>query len=421
MKDGTFLATADAVVDPLEPNPRANTVLYRRSPEGLRVLAVGARADCARHEASAHAERIDLPGIVIVPAFVNAHAHLDLTHVGSQPFDPETQTFTQWLASIRSTRTLDPADIRGSVALGIERSLAGGVIAVGDISGADHNLTLELLRESELRGVCFAELFGLAGRQAASIARMRELIALAPHADRGVRLGLQPHAPYSAGPELLRAASETGLPVSTHLAETLEERELLKRGTGDFHTFLESLGLWTSDIAQGFGGATPIERTLSAIDGRALLAAHVNDCRESEIEALAAANVSVVYCPRAHESFGHPSTIGPHRYREMLDRGITVCLGTDSIVSLPPTSAHRITPFDDARLLLRRDGLNPVTALQLITTNGAHALGMPIDLFRLHDSPHEITGLLALDADGSGASALARAFAGSGGMTWLAR
>lgn len=421
IKDGTFLVSADAVVDPLKPDPRADAVLFRRSSEGVRVLAVGANADLARHEASPHAERIDAIGSVVVPAFVNAHTHLDLTHIGPRSFDHETHTFTSWLDGIRAQRSFDSDDVGASVEAGIERSISGGVIAMGDISGADHARTLEALRASDLLGVSFAEFFGLADRQAASIERMHDLVNSTAPDERGVRLGLQPHAPYSAGPELVRAAMDTGLPVSTHLAETLAERELLARACGEFRTFLDSLGLWTEAVAKSFGNTTPIARTLDTIGGEPLLAAHVNDCTDEELDALAESNVRVAYCPRAHETFGHPAGIGPHRYQEMLDRGINVCLATDSIVSLPADSAHRISPLDDARLLVKRNSLDPLLALRMITTNGADALGLPRDLFRLHDATHDVAGLLALRADGIGDSPIACAFAGSGGITWLAR
>jgi cytosine/adenosine deaminase-related metal-dependent hydrolase len=62
---------------------------------------------------------------------------------------------------------------------------------------------------------------------------------------------------------------------------------------------------------------------------RPVLLAHVNYADDADLELLAGSSASVVYCPRTHAFFGH----APHRYREMLARGINVCLGTDSLAS----------------------------------------------------------------------------------------
>jgi cytosine/adenosine deaminase-related metal-dependent hydrolase len=105
----------------------------------------------------------------------------------------------------------------------------------------------------------------------------------------------------------------------------------------------------------------PPERTIPVV------LAHVNYCDNAELMAIAAARASVAYCPRTHAFFGHP----PHRYREMLEAGINVCLGTDSRASSPDLSVLR-----EARLLVERDGISPALGLEMVTRNGAVALGV---------------------------------------------
>ncbi len=73
--------------------------------------------------------------------------------------------------------------------------------------------------------------------------------------------------------------------------------------------------------------------------------------------------------------FRSPAAFGPHRYRQMQEAGITVALGTDSIINLD--RADRLSPFDDARLLVSRDHLTPIAALGMLTVAGARALGLP--------------------------------------------
>jgi cytosine/adenosine deaminase-related metal-dependent hydrolase len=206
------------------------------------------------------------------------------------------------------------------------------------------------------------------------------------------RLGLQPHAPYSVDPAgfahavaLAERIGEKAL-LSTHLAETHDERIFVEHARGPHRAMLESLGLWQGPESAGVGnGLRPIrhlERPLAARPGR-WLAAHVADAADNEIDLLARLGVSVAYCPRSSAYFRTDTDLGPHRYRDMLAAGINVCLGTDSIVNLD--TPGRITPLDDARLLYQRDQTDPVLLVAMATVHGAAAIGLDTSLFALKE------------------------------------
>lgn len=381
---------------------------------GCTLITVGHPAEIDRHPANAEVHphrRRSLPTSVIIPALVNAHAHLDLTHIGPRPFDPGTG-FVGWAMSlVRANRatTLDAA--LASLRRGIALSLAGGVVAVGDILGAlppnTHQLedprailNRELTAAFGPMGIGFAEVFGVGASQTRAAAEL----------DRLAKSGcsLQPHAPYSAGRSVYRHAArlcaESNPPprLSTHLAETLDERRFIMEGQGPFREPLERIGVWDHHAAAEVGhGAHPIEHALGSLGTLVpLLAAHVNDCPSPLIPRLRDAQVSVAYCPRAHEYFLHPHTTGPHRYRDMLEAGVNVCLGTDSIINLPADQSNRISPLDDMRLLFQRDRTDPATLLALATTHGAKALALSPSHFTL--TPGPMAGLLAIDVSGTG-------------------
>jgi cytosine/adenosine deaminase-related metal-dependent hydrolase len=76
--------------------------------------------------------------------------------------------------------------------------------------------------------------------------------------------------------------------------------------------------------------------------------------------------VAIAFCPRTHARFGH----APHPYRALLERGVVVCLGTDSLASSPSLSV-----LDEMRFLHRRDdSLNGPLLLTMATLFGAWAL-----------------------------------------------
>jgi cytosine/adenosine deaminase-related metal-dependent hydrolase len=332
---------------------------------------------------------------LIMPAFVNAHTHLDLTHIGPQPHEPD-DGFVSWVNMIREQRASDDEHITQCVRLGIERSLAGGVIAVGDIAGAPAgrltDAPIRTLAHSPMLGVSYLEFFGIGKTAAAAIRRVEAFLdehapaILDSIADSGVQLGLQPHATNTIDLSVYRwvaqAAASRGLPLSTHLAETPEEREFIAQGTGPQRELLERLGVWDDSILDHIAkGNHPIEHLRSVLETRQMLVAHVNDATDAGIELLAETKTSVAYCPRGSSYFGAASHFGPHRYAEMLDAGVNVCLGTDSIVNLDTT--YRISTLDEIRMLWKQGDHDANQLLSMGTINGARALGLSEQLFSI--------------------------------------
>lgn len=383
-----------------------------------RILARGRVREVEQHPAVARAHRIDLTGNVLIPGLVNAHTHLDLTHLGPVEHDPGAG-FVAWVDRIREGRCRDEDGIAQSVELGIQMSLAGGVIAVGDIAGAPggrpSTVPYRVLRASILRGVSFLEFFAIGSGEEASLARVEAIASELAWGAGGARtrLGLQPHAPNTVSlPAYLRTcdlAGRLGMPLATHLGETLEEREFIARGAGPQRDLLERLGVWSDDILRHVGrGLSPVEHLRPVLERAVFAAAHVNDCGPdpgATIEFLERARASVAYCPRASEYFGAADAFGAHRYREMLGAGVNVALGTDSIANLPAGTAS-LSTLDEARRLHRRDGVDPVELLGMATTRGARALGLDEGAFVLREGGRP-AGLAAVPVrEGSGGASL---------------
>lgn len=376
----------------------------------IRVLAAGSPDQVDLHPAKPTVVTM-LQNCILTPAFVNAHAHLDLTHIGPQP----RSGFAAFVDLVRDRRLTETSAIRESVGLGARLSIAGGVGAVGDIGGAVRGGAsiepLLALRESGLAGVSFLEFFAMGDSTPRALARVEEVARFALGlASTRVRFGLQPHAPYSVGPtgyrHALASAAKANLPIATHLAESIEEREFIGRATGPQRRLLEALGLWNDSLLAEYGrGKSPVAHLADTLRERTtpILLVHLNDLGDADIELLAELHsrvpIHVAYCPRSSDFFGAPGMFGPHRYRELLAAGINVCLGTDSIVNLPEQhaagAAARISPLDDARLLAHRDGTPPAFLLEMLTVRGARALGMNPERFSLTPGA-EIEGLCAL-------------------------
>jgi len=328
---------------------------------------------------------------LLIPGLVNAHTHLDLTHIGPQHPDPAG--FAAFAALVRDRRATHPDAIRASVRQGVQLSLAGGVVAVGDIAGAVRGaadlVAAQELGQSPLWGTAFLEFFALGAGEARGRAALLDALRQASHGPSlGIGLGIQPHAPYSVSAGSYRWAIEQaflrGMPICSHVAESPQEHELIEQGTGPLRTMLEGLSIWTPTQGgtEELGlGKTPLTHVLDAVDETMseMTLVHCNDLSDRDLQRLVdqarTQPLRVIYCPRSSRYFDAPKSFGPHRYRDLLAAGLPVALGTDSIINLP-VGSQRITPWDEARLLMQRDALPAQQALAMMTTHATLAIGM---------------------------------------------
>lgn len=318
-----------------------------------------------------------MPDMVVMPPFANAHAHLDLSRITGLQQVVREQGFWAWLDRVRIGRPTDDAGLRDAVARGIELSRAGGVAWVGDIAGRQSTASFETLASSVMEGVSYLEVFGLCGerqRQAVDIVR-----SLQPRMKGGVRLGVSPHAPYSAGSLTYEAALSLDMPFSSHVAESPEEVAFTERLEGPLMEFARSMGALCP--GQQPNGMHPVPWFLQRLPGmrhQPVSIAHVNEVAPDMLEQLAQSGAVVLYCPRSNAYFGRPGPDGAsHRWREMVAAGVRVALCTDGLPSLD--REDRITPLDDARLLWRRGDVHAELLLEMISLEGLAAMGIPAD------------------------------------------
>jgi len=178
-------------------------------------------------------------------------------------------------------------------------------------------------------------------------------------------LGVSPHAPYTVSAPLYRAvddfARSLGLPVAVHLAESREETQLVREGSGSFADALRSRG-----IAVQAQNCSPVQYLwrLGALErATGWLCIHCVQVDGPDIETLRDAGVAVAHCPRSNRAHGH----GAAPLAAFRRAGLRVGLGTDSVVS-----TGDVTLWPEATAA----GLEGEEALRMLTIEGARALGL---------------------------------------------
>jgi cytosine/adenosine deaminase-related metal-dependent hydrolase len=308
---------------------------------------------------------VDLGNVAIVPGFVNAHTHLDLSDAAG--LYPPTADFTLWLRHvIGHRRRQSPEGLLAAITAGIRESLRFGVTALGDISAKGSSW--DALAESPLGAVIYHEAIGLSQeRGAACFERVRDWFETRP-ALMNCKPGISPHAPYTVGRSLLekvvafraaKLAAGASVPLAIHLAETRAELELLLERSGPFVEFLQEFGVYDSNAL-----ATDMDAFYDIADASFVHANYANP-----VQLVHSGPRAVIYCPRTHAAFGHT----PYRLREFLQAGITVALGTDSLASNPDLNVL----LDARHVFGQFPDLPGATLLGMITANGAKMRPLP--------------------------------------------
>ena len=332
--------------------------------ENGRIVEVGPAADVEGSPIE------DLGDSLLLPGFVNAHTHLELSHLAGR-IQPRGD-FVDWigrLAQIIRAEADDPGIARSAVQRGRELSLQAGVAMVGDITRLPA-VTRAVLADGPMRVLSFGEVIAIGKLRS----RLNERLAAAVEPTSSspfLEIGISPHAPYTLEPDGLRACVERaragGLRLCIHLAETADEALFTTRLAGPVRTYLKRHRIWDRRVP--CPGRSPVDyAAATGVLGPETVLAHVNYVSDDDIDRIAASGAHVAYCPRTHEAFGHP----PHPFRRMLARGVNVCVGTDSLASNPSLSVLA----ELRHLRNRHPDVSGGLLIEMGTARAARALGM---------------------------------------------
>lgn len=312
-------------------------------------------------------DTLDLSDCLLMPGFVNAHCHLSLTALKNK-FTPST-SFKDWIAELilLNAALNDEKRIQGIFA-GAEEMKRSGVTALGDYV-AESEL-LKVMDGLGFRSVLFLETIGFHSEKAQVLCQKVEEVLKGESLSPLSRLGLAPHAPYSVSPDLFRylrqLAQKYCCPLSCHVAEIPAEVRFLDDGGDSLTELLKERSAW--DPRWKPPGQTPIQYLDSFDLLERLLAIHCNFV-SADLDILESKKVSAVFCPKSTQWFGR-TEIMP--VRSLLDRGILVALGTDSLAS--NDSLNFLAELRTADKLL--PDVSREEILIMATRSGGEALGL---------------------------------------------
>lgn len=277
--------------------------------EGEKIIFVGKSPE----DVSGYDVKIDLKGNYVLPGLVNTHGHTPMSLLRGYADDLPLQTWLEekiWPQEEKYT----PEHAKWGANLSILEMIRTGTTAFVDMYD-NMDEVAKAVEESGIRGVLSRGVIGF-GTEELRQSKLNEAAKFASSwnykANGRITTMLSPHSPYTCSPEyisqIIEKSAELNVPLHTHMSETKYEVDM--------------------NIAEY--GRTPVAHLdkLGFFD-RPALVAHTVHVYEADLEILAAKDVKVSHNIISNLKLG--SGISP--VGKMLEKGITVSLGTDSVAS----------------------------------------------------------------------------------------
>ena len=179
---------------------------------------------------------------ILCPGFINAHCHLELSHL-KNTIPPHTGLIP-FLLDVVSKRDHDQSLILDCIENAEKEMELEGIVAVGDICNT--SITLQSKCNSKIKWNNFIEVLGMKDEKAeANLLHYEGILDAFNGAATNMKSSLVPHAPYSISNKTFEGINNrTGHSiVSMHSQENPAEDELYAKGTGDFIRLFNKLGL----------------------------------------------------------------------------------------------------------------------------------------------------------------------------------
>jgi len=350
---------------------------------------------------------VDLGEQALLPGLINAHCHLDYTCLRGKI--PPRKPFTDWIRAINAEKSaLSPTNYLASINDGFAEAKRFGTTAIANLTAFPELISqvqppirtwwfpelIDVRMPQRANELVDAAIEGLrssleyADTSASATGRIRRVELSKRSRRRGIAAlqkppwGLAPHALFTASKDLFRRCEEIAqrehILLTTHLAESHEEIEMFRGGSGPLYEFIKSIGRPMVDC----GRETPLEIFLGAL-GRARsttalqagdrtlpqwIVAHLNELTENDFDLLerSGSKFHIAHCPRSHNYFGH----SPFAFESLRSLGLNICLGTDSLAS-----NESLSLFDEMRAFQKNfPQISAQEILKMVTVNPARAL-----------------------------------------------
>ncbi len=340
-----------------------------------------------RRDLPQHANIESFKGI-LVPGFVNAHCHLELSHLkGKIKRGQGLVTFI--LDLMRERKKSDAEEIQRAMVIADAQMHENGIVAVGDHANTTESVAVK--KASPIYYHTFLELIGFDPNDASEAIEQANSKWMA-YKSAGLAGSISPHAPYSVSKELFllfrRMNANSSTLLSIHNQETAEENLFFRYKTGDILRLYDKLGINTDLLKPSFKSSlTTYGLWLPKASVIQLVHNTFTKSKEMNFVRRIGLNVRWCLCPNANLYIEEALP----KLEHFMQDGAELTLGTDSLAS----NEQLCILSEMKQLHFRHEELTLHDSLKWATLNGAKFLGIQDTFGTLEVG--KTPGLLLLD------------------------
>ena len=312
----------------------------------------------------------------ICPGFVNAHCHLELSHM--KGVISEKLGMAGFIKNMVAQRNkFSKEEIQKGIEAGEKEMLENGIVAVGDISNDDS--TFEVKKKGNLKYHTFLEVFDIDPAKSTTI--FEQALQLKTRNPK-LETSIVPHSPYTVTPQLFKLIKErqSDAIISIHNQESEAENELFENKTGAIANQFNEMGIDLSYITIGKNSLQSILPILPN-DNKTVFVHNIYTCKEDVVFCKTFFNTKpetrnpklfFCFCPSANLYIENKLP----DYQLFVDTNVKCVIGTDSLAS-----NHQLNILEELKIISKADSEIPLdTLLTWATLNGAELLGFENEL-----------------------------------------
>ena len=314
-------------------------------------------------------EDVEILKGIISPGFINAHCHLELSHLKN--VIPEKTGLIDFVFKIVSERHFAEDEILAAIEKGEQEMLQNGIVGVGDI--CNNFLSAAQKEKRNLRYYNFVETSGWLP-QVAALRFEKSKTIFDDFVKKNLKASIVPHAPYSVSENLWKEMIPffPGKTVTIHNQENADEDLFFEEGKGDFTKMYKMMKLDNS-----FYQPTKIRSVESYFEkfysATSVILVHNTFTKQKDLDFINEHKnktqlVSFCLCPNANLYI--ENTLPPVNL--FLENDVNIILGTDSVAS-----NHQLNILEEIKTIVKSfPEIKTETLLKWATINGAKALQM---------------------------------------------
>jgi cytosine/adenosine deaminase-related metal-dependent hydrolase len=316
--------------------------------------------------ASEAGEDIQVLDGLLCPGFINAHCHLELSHL--KDAIPTETGLSEFVKQIVPKRAAAQEVIEAAIEAAENEMYNNGIVAVGDICNTAD--TIAAKTKGKIAYYNFVEIYGLDPLLATQ--KMNEgLLLQTQYEAANLRAVVIPHASYSVPSPLLELLAKNygSHTVSIHNQETKAENDFFENKKGAFVDMYARVGVDLDFFTPT--KTTSLQSVLPYLkDTAKTIWVHNSFTSQSDIKAVQAANTDAYWClcPNANQYI--ENTMPPVQL--LREQHANIVIGTDSYAS-----NWSLNMLDELKKIQAHNSQIPLAEmLTWITSNGARALQM---------------------------------------------